>query len=210
MKQILFVAAALVLLLSSACAQATPTVDPAQIQASAVAAANTMVAMTQAAIPTATDVPPTPLPSPTELPSPTPEAIATLDLSSFPTASAPTTASGTTGSDPCAPDAPYKPMDPGAAGPKIRNLDISNETAGTVTLSLYLNKTPFGECGGTAFNLGKHQDISVDYMKIGCYDAGAFINGKTPSKAFGHFCIMDNTHKWKILVGTEVIRLIGP
>lgn len=210
MKQILFVGAALVLLLSSACAQATPTVDPAQIQASAVAAANTMVAMTQAAIPTATDVPPTPLPSPTELPSPTLESIATLDLSSFPTASAPTTASGTTGSDPCAPDAPYKPMDPGAAGPKIRNLDISNETAGTVTLSLYLNKTPFGECGGTAFNIGKHQDISVDYMKIGCYDAGAFINGKTPSKAFGHFCIMDNVHKWKILVGTEVIRLIGP
>jgi hypothetical protein len=210
MKQILFVAAVLVLLMSSACAQATPTVDPAQIQASAVAAANTMVAMTQAAIPTATDIPPSPLPSPTELPSPTPEALATLDLSSFPTASAPTAASGGTGSDPCAPDAPYKPMDPGAAGPKIRNLDISNETNGSIILSLYLNKTPFGECGGRAFNIGPHQDLTVDDMKIGCYDAGAFITGKTTSKAFGHFCIMDNTHKWKILVGTEVIRLIGP
>ena len=209
MKQILFVAAALVLLLNTACGQATPTVDPGQIQASAVAAANTMVAMTQAAIPTATEVPPTPLPSPTELATATPEALATLDLS-FPTASLPTTSSGTTGSDPCAPNAPYKPMDPGAAGPKIRNLNIANDTNGSIILSLYLNKTKFGECGGRAFNIGPHQNITIDDMKIGCYDAGAFVTGKTTSKAFGHFCIMDNTHKWKILVGTEVIRLIGP
>jgi hypothetical protein len=209
MKQILFVVAALILLLSSACAQATPTVDPGQIQASAVAAANTMVAMTQAAIPTATEVPPTPLPSPTELPSPTSEAIATLDLS-FPTASLPTAASGTTGSDPCAPDAPYKPMDPGAAGPSVRNLLISNDTNGSIILSLYLNKTPFGECGGRAFNIGPHGNVTVDDMKIGCYDAGAFVTGKTTSKAFGSFCILDNTHKWKILVGSEVIRLVGP
>ncbi len=213
MKQILFVAAALILLLSSACAQATPTVDPSQIQASAVAAANTMVAMTQAALPTATEVPPTPLPSPTELPSPTLEAlgtpIATLDLT-FPTASLPTAASGSTGSDPCAPDAPYKPMDPGAAGPVIRNLLIVNETNGSIILSLYLNKTPFGECGGRSFNIGPHGNANVFDAKIGCYDAGAYITGKTTSKSFGSFCIKDNTHKWSIQVGTDVIRLVGP
>ena len=214
MKQILFVAAALILLMSTACAQATPTVDPSQIQASAVAAANTMVALTQAALPTATEVPPTPLPSPTELPTSTPEPLATLDLS-FPTASLPTAASGstggTTGGDPCAPDAPYKPMDPGAAGPTIRNLLISNNTNGSVILSLYLNKTSFGECGGRSFNIGPHGTLTLlDDMKIGCYDAGAYITGKTTSKSFGSFCIKDDTHKWKIEIGLDVIKLDSP
>ena len=101
-------------------------------------------------------------------------------------------------------------MDPGAAGPEIRNLLISNETAGSVILSMYLNKTPFGECGGRSFNIGPHGVLTLDDMKIGCYDAGAYITGKATSKSFGSFCIKDNTHKWKILVGAEVIRLISP
>lgn len=44
MKRILFVALLSVLVLG-ACAPAKPTADPAQIQASAIAAANTMVAL---------------------------------------------------------------------------------------------------------------------------------------------------------------------
>ena len=139
-KQMLFVVAAVALLLSAACAQATPTVDPAQIQASAVAAANTMVALTQAAIPTGTDVPASPLPSPTELASPTPFVLATLD-NSFPTASVPTLPSGTSSADNC-----NQPMSVNPAGHKTP-LHIINTTKGTVNLSLYLNKTVFGECG---------------------------------------------------------------
>ena len=144
MKQFLIAVAALALLSSAACAQATPTVDPSQIQASAVAAANTMVALTQAAIPTATDIPASPLPSPTELPSPTPFALPTLDNSSFPTAvgSVPTNLpSGTASGDNC-----NQPMSMNPTGKKTP-LHIINTTKGTVNLSLYLNKTPFGECG---------------------------------------------------------------
>lgn len=138
MKQILIAVAATALLASAACAQATPTIDPNQIQASAVAAAGTMVAMTQAAIPTATELPPSPNPSPTELPSsPTPFALPTLD-NSFPTASAPT---ASTGGDPC-----NQPLSLNPAGKKTP-IHIINNTKGTVNLSLYLNKTPFGECG---------------------------------------------------------------
>src|SRR5512140_986942 len=84
MKRVLFTSMVLALLLS-ACAPATPTTDPAQIQASAVAAANTMVALTQAAVPTETPVPPTALPSPTPLPSPTLLALPTLALTTLPT-----------------------------------------------------------------------------------------------------------------------------
>lgn len=46
MKPILIVATVLILMLSACAPKATPTVDPAQVQASAVAAASTMVAMT--------------------------------------------------------------------------------------------------------------------------------------------------------------------
>lgn len=47
MKPILIVATVLILMLSACAPKATPTVDPAQVQASAVAAASTMVAMTK-------------------------------------------------------------------------------------------------------------------------------------------------------------------
>ncbi len=47
MKPILIIATLLTLMLSACAPKAVPTVDPAQVQASAVAAANTMVAMTE-------------------------------------------------------------------------------------------------------------------------------------------------------------------
>ena len=59
MKPIMIVATMLAFLISACGAKAVPTIDPAQVQASAMAAANTMVAMTQAAIPTETLAPPT-------------------------------------------------------------------------------------------------------------------------------------------------------
>src|SRR5512143_2296245 len=163
MKRLIFASAALVLL-GAACAPATPTVDPASIQASAVAAASTMVAMTQAAIPTPTPIPPTPLPSPKPLPSPTLIALPTLPLEA-PT-SAPSTASG----DPC-----NAPMAANPASPKT-TIKVVNLNKGSVVLSLYLYKTKFGECGYRGYNLGALDSILVTNLPQGCYFAGAFIN----------------------------------
>ncbi|HCR72581.1 MAG TPA: hypothetical protein DIW23_14150, partial [Anaerolineae bacterium] len=53
--------------------QAEPTLSPEEVSGTAVAAAWTIVAETQAAIPTNTPVPPTETPSPTPLPTFTPE-----------------------------------------------------------------------------------------------------------------------------------------
>ena len=53
------------LLLSACGAQPAPTMDPADVQLSAVAAAFTIVAETQAALPTETPLPPTETASPT-------------------------------------------------------------------------------------------------------------------------------------------------
>ncbi len=65
------VVVALAMILSACGAEATPAVNPIDVQNTAVAAAFTMVAETQAAIPTATPLPPTETPSPTPMPTDT-------------------------------------------------------------------------------------------------------------------------------------------
>ena len=206
MKGISFVIVLMALVLS-ACAQATPTSDPAQIQASAVAAANTMVALTQAAVPTETPVPPTPLPSPTALPSPTLLALPTLSLTGLPTLAAPTDSSGgggsgggNSGGDPC-----QAPLSAKPGGPEV-DVRIVNSTKASIILSLYLQKNDFGECGYRGFNLdsGGSQTTS---LPVGCYSAGAFITDpKKPSKSFGSGCFKANSGGL-VTVGPDVIRI---
>ncbi|NOH03527.1 MAG: hypothetical protein HND47_16975 [Chloroflexi bacterium] len=72
MKKILPILAALALFVAACGQPAAPTMSPEEVQGTAVAAAWTMVAMTQASIPTATPPPPTETPSPTSLPTFTP------------------------------------------------------------------------------------------------------------------------------------------
>jgi len=196
MKHVLLIVAALTLLLAACAPKSVPTIDPAQVQASAIAEANTMVALTMAAIPTATPIPPTPVPSPTLEPSPTPIPLPTLSTS--PTAAANT--SGTT--DPC-----LGPL-VSNGGPDVKNVRISNLNNVPITLSLHLDKNAFAECGFRGFKLGPNQDTNVSNLKAGCYFAAAYIG--TSSKAFGSFCIMDYTHGWWIKVMTEQITLVGP
>ena len=146
MRRTLAASGMLLVLLATACSPAAPTADPAQIQASAVAAASTMVAMTQEAIPTATEVPPTEVPSPTPLPPPTVAELPTLAFE------APTAAPTQSSADDC-----LHPLDVGAAGPGHPTL-IKNQLGGSINLSLNLNpKNAFGECGAISFaNMAKN------------------------------------------------------
>ncbi|HLA86949.1 MAG TPA: hypothetical protein VJL10_02910, partial [Anaerolineales bacterium] len=63
LKKLLPVLLAITILLTACGPQGTPTLAPAEVEGTAVAAAWTIVAMTQLAIPTATPVPPTETPS---------------------------------------------------------------------------------------------------------------------------------------------------
>ncbi|MFH1186120.1 MAG: hypothetical protein V1755_13945 [Chloroflexota bacterium] len=195
MRNLLLLFAATIAVAGAACAPAAPTVDPAFIQASAVAAASTMVAMTQQAIPTATQVPPTPLPSPTAFPSPTLGVIPTLPLGASTAALAPTTSL----------DACNAPMAAETDGP-LATVRIANNTDGDVVLSLYLYKTAFGECGYRGFNLAPRGSTTATNLPQGCYFAGAFVNtSKQQTKSFGNGCI--NSDRGVVLVGTEVISI---
>src|SRR5262245_6672685 len=66
----------------SACsaAPATPPITSEDVQTTAIAAAFTVIAQTQAAIPTNTPIPPTETPTQTPLPTDTPTLLPTLDM----------------------------------------------------------------------------------------------------------------------------------
>ena len=194
----------------SACgAQATATVNPVDVQHTAEAAAFTMVAETQAAIPTDTPLPPTEAPTLTPLPSLTPLASPTLGtgtqistpigLTITPQPNIPTftpQASGSgSGQDPC-----NQALTDWQG--RSANLNIVNETKpkGTVILSLYV-VTDLGQCG--------YLYVSGDSITgpVGQYSAGAFVEGPKNFKVFGGFRITEGS--WKIVVRNDSIIALG-
>jgi len=182
-------------LAASACApRATATINPLDIQHTAEAAAFTMIAQTEEAVPTATLVPPTETATPTRLPTLTPITSPTSDV--MPTA----TRSQSTGStqDDC-----NKALT-AWEGPTAK-LNLANETKpkGTVTLSLYV-VTELGECGYLSQQFESSGSLSGP---VGQYSAGAFVDGKKDFKVFGGFRITQGS--WTIVVRNESIVAQG-
>ena len=188
-----------VALIMSACgAEAVPTIDPLDVQNTAVAAAFTMVAETQAAIPTATPVPPTDTPSPTPPPTDTPIPSPTLEVTLAPTQQS------AGNSDPC--NAPL----PSAPDGRPTTIKLVNQTKAPVVASLYLNLTPFGVCGYRGYNLGKGGAVTITDLPQGCYNVSVYVNDpKKPSKAFGYGCI-NNSDKWTFDINAESVKFTGP
>ena len=199
------------ILLVSACApRGTPTSDPIDIQNTAQAAAFTMVAETQAAVPSPTPVPPTETASPTLPPSNTPPPLPTSGTpgliptgaptsstqQALPTQAPPTSSSGNGGGTQDICNQPLTAWQ----GPTA-NFSIANQTRpqGTIILSMYV-VTDLGQCGylitGDSFS-----------GPIGNYSAGAFITGKQNFKTFGSFRITEGS--WSIVVKNDSIEARG-
>lgn len=202
-RNALIIGVVLSLLVSACGAQATPTVNPLDVQHTAEAAAFTMVAETQQAFPTTTPVPPTAAPSPTLPPTNTPLASLTPNaLNTSPTVTTPqvniptfTPQSSGSGADPC--NQPLTAWE----GPSA-TLNIVNETKpqGSIILSLYV-VTDLGQCG--------YLYVTGDSVTgpVGQYSAGAFVTGKQNFKVFGGFRITQGN--WKIAVRNENIIALG-
>ena len=204
MKRNVLIIGILLTLLVSACApQAAPTANPVDVQHTAEAAAFTVVAETQAAMPTATPVPPTETPPPTALPTDTPPPLPTSGTQATLPTGIPT----------------FTPQSPNASTNTDNNQDICNQpltawqgpTAnftiynqtrpeGTIVLSMYVTTT-LGQCG--------YLIITGDSFSgpVGQYSAGAFITGKQNFKAFGGFNITEGN--WKIVVKNDSIIALG-
>jgi hypothetical protein len=198
MKQITFYSLILVLAVTiSACgAQQVPTVSAADVQHTAEAAAFTMVAQTQEALPTSTPVPPTPIPTDTPLPTNSPVALPTLD------ATVPTVAPTSSGGDPCA----TRVL---SYSPKGREtiIRIANLTKTSVTVSVYLNETAgAGECGYRSYTLGKLGDVVITDLVQGCYNLWAWSSdNKVHVNASGFGCI-NNSDKWTFEISENSIK----
>jgi hypothetical protein len=222
MKRNLLIVSILFTLLVSACgSQATPTENPADIQATAQAAAFTMVAQTQQAIPTPTQVPPTEIPSQTPLPSLTPIPLPTQangtqqpgTLPGLPTQPGLPTAAGAVPSGLSPTFTPQSNAGSGNSqdicnqpltswqGPTAK-FSIQNQTKpqGTIVLSMYV-VTEMNQCG--------YLIITGDSFSgpVGQYSAAAFITGKQNMKAFGGFRITEGS--WAIVVRNDDIVAKG-
>ena len=206
MKRIILVSViTAIAMVMSACgggASAEPTVSPQDIQSTAVAAAFTIVAETQAAIPTNTPVPPTDTPVPTPLPTDTPVPSPTLEaLAVVPTFTAVPASSG---GDPC-----NKALGSSVSGSPTK-IRLSNETKGSLVVSLYLNLTDFGECGYRGYNLEKGGSLVITDLVTGCYNVSVFVTEPNKnSKSFGYGCI-NNTDLWDFKIYADQVVLAAP
>ncbi len=198
----------LIALIASACApQAAPTMSAADVQSTAVAAAFTMVAQTQAAIPTAT-----PLPSHRgtdfdSLPTNTPVALPTLEVTATTAALSAPTSSGGSGAatvDPCA-----NRVLSGSPQGKPTTIRIANTTKYEVTVSLYLNETAsHGECGYRSYVLKKNSDVTITDLVQGCYSLWAW-SSSSGVNGGGGGCI-NNPDKWTFEIKENTIKFVGP
>src|SRR5574341_1317390 len=187
-------------LISSACgAQVTPTPigNAVDIQGTVAAAAWTMIAETQAAIPTATPLPPTatftdtPAPTNTLLPLPSSEGTFT-----------PVPNANSGGGDPC-----INQVLPASLQGEIVRIRINNSTKAALSLTVYLNQTgPQGAqsaCGYRSYTLDPGQFIVINDLVEGCYTLWAW--NPDPDSYFivtnGTNCI-DNSNNWVFDIST--------
>jgi len=184
------------ILLSACGTAATPTIAAVDVQNTAMVAALTILAETQAAIPTNTLVPPTETPTETPLPTETPVILPSLEAT-------PTSTQAAGSGDQC--NAPLQSI----SGGNPAKIKIENDSGAPITLSLYLNKTPFGDCGYRGYSIGKAGSILITDLIQGCYNVSVFVNDpKKPTKSFGYGCI-NNPDKWTFFVTRESVTLQG-
>jgi hypothetical protein len=186
-------------LIISACgAQATPipTVNVADIQNTMAAAAFTMIAETQAAIPTATL---TATPTDTPIPTVTVPPLPTLDATFT---AVPDANSGA--GDPC-----INTVLPATLTGETVKLRIDNSTKVTVSLTVYLNQTaPQNVCGYRSYTIAPGEFIVLNNLVEGCYTLWAW--NPDPEDYFivtnGTNCI-DSAEPWVFDISTGSITL---
>jgi hypothetical protein len=197
------VQALVITLIISACGsapQATPTANLIDLQSTALAAASTLVAETQAAIPTATPPPPTATanlpPIPTLGPTLTPLPVGT----SF----TPTPVGIPSTEDPCI----NKVLPDSLVGQTIK-IRIDNPTKATIMVSVYLQQSsPQSVCGYRSYALTAGQSLVINDLVEGCYTLWAW--NPDPKNYFmvtnGTSCL-NSSNSWTFDISTNSIKL---
>jgi len=200
MKKLLIILFVSMFLVGACGPEPEPTMSAEDVQGTAVAAAWTMVAETQAAIPTATPISPTDTPAPTPIPTMT---VAPLVLPTQPPVVAQPTATTASSGDDC-----DHILASDAAGP-TSPIRIINETKAPMNISLYLAKTPFGECGYRGFSVPKNNSITIEFPQGAIYGYAWILEPVNATVSGGPFT-PNNTDKWELYVNDNRMRFVGP
>ena len=162
----IFADALIAMLIVSACGgQATPAVNPADLQSTAVMSALTLLAETQAALPTATPPSPTVVPTNTLMSFVTLTSMPTLDVTFTPL---PT-------ENPYAGDPCVNQRLPDTLKGQTIKIRIDNPTDGTINLTVYLQSgNPQGVCGYRGYTLAAGDSLVITDLVEGCYSLWAW------------------------------------
>lgn len=182
---------ALAMIISACSAEATQAIS-ATTTAPSIAVTNTQIDIS-----TATSTPPSPTETqPVVLATETPTEVLPLEAT--------VTATPTSGSvNPC-----NKRLQT-ISGGKQAKIKIENNSGFPITVSLFLNTTPFGDCGYRGYTLGKYGSLLITDLIQACYNINVLIdNPKKQTKAFGYGCI-NNPDKWSFIVSKDSVSLQG-
>ena len=212
LKRILPILLALAVLLTACGSGAVtpPPVSAGDIQNTAVSAAQTIVALTALAQPTATPIPPTEVPPPTPLPTFTPDLLIMPPTVSLPTLM-PTV--GSSSGDPC-----DRILNVAEAGKIKKNIRVENQSKGTAKFWMTMTSpNSFGQCGYlTGFNnvLKFGARVKLE-LPPGCWLVGAYIEEKSGAQhtASGSIhCIGDSksTDLLRVVIKDYSVGWVGP
>lgn len=179
--------------------QATPTINPLDIQSTVAAAAFTVIAETQAAIPTAT--PPPPTATFTDTPAPTPTF---LPLPSSAITLTPVPSGNSGGGDPC-----INQVMPAILKGEPVKIRINNSTKAAVSFSIYLNQNGAqGQCGYRTYTIESGQALVLNDLVAACYTLWAW--NPDPKTYFivtnGTTCV-DTSATWVFDISTNTIKV---
>ena len=185
---------ALAIIISACSAQAIPAIN------ATTTAPSIAVTDTQVDVPTTTSIPPSPSETqPVVLATETPTEISSPEATI--TATPAGSVSGNT--NPC------NKLLQTISGGKPAKIKIENNSGSPITVSLFLNTTPFGDCGYRGYALGKYSSILITDLIQACYNINVLIdNPKKQTKAFGYGCI-NNPDKWSFIVSKDSVSLQG-
>lgn len=196
-KKYLYIVSTLIIITLAACGSTEPTMSAEDLANTAVADAWIAITQTQAALPTATPVPPTFTPEPTATLAPTLLPLPTLAPATAAVAAAPTT-------DTCN---QIPQLEPKGA---VTNVEFTNASQGQVNLSFGMNApNDKGECYTYSFGLGRG-DVVPAKVLAGCYWGYAWITGDEPSVARTGgtiLCLTDSNLTYHVTVTKETIVL---
>lgn len=202
----LLVQALVITLIAGACSarvvpQATPTVSAVDIQNTMISEVVTMLAETQAAIPTDTPPPPTATATVTNTPLPT----NTLPPLSSLEATFTALPGGNSGAgDPCI----NKVLPDSLEGETIK-IRIDNPTTATLMVSVNLQQSgPQSECGYRSYTLAPGESLVINDLVEGCYTLWAW--NPDPDAYFivtnGTSCL-NTSNSWTFDISTSSLRL---